>query len=83
MAKKDASWARVLGLGLAHLQHATDKALSWGFRQLRSAGKKAEKKEMNKYLRAAKRLGKGVLSFLGSAGETYYEKYEDLKRKSK
>lgn len=82
MTKKDATWARVLGLSLAHLQHATDKAINYGFRKMRSAGKRKQEPETNKYLRAAKKLGRGTLRFFGSAGETYYEKYEDLKKES-
>lgn len=84
---KNSFWlARMIGSGLAHVQHAIDEAADTGFRMLRKAGTKTEsapKPEKSKVLGTLKRTGKNTLRFLGEAGESYYQKYDDLKTKKK
>ncbi|MFH1724783.1 MAG: hypothetical protein ABII00_09195 [Elusimicrobiota bacterium] len=80
--KNDPSLARLMGSGLAHVQHAVDSAFFWGFRKLRSAGRGKESRKAAKRhpaLSKAKKAGKGVLAFIGELGDSYYEKYGRLK----
>jgi hypothetical protein len=53
---------------------------------LRKAGAKnpsTPDPEKSKVLGTLKRTGKNTLRFLGEAGESYYQKYDDLKAKKK
>lgn len=76
------AWARTLGSGLAHIQHGLDKGAEWGFEKLKQAGSAPKKdKTKNKYLKQAKKVGKGTLGFLGQMGENYYKRYEELKKR--
>lgn len=80
--KREDSWAGLIGGGLAHVQHAVDSAVFWGFRKMRSAGESEESSEAAKRhpaLRQAQRAGKGLLSFFGEMGDSFYEKYGNLK----
>ncbi|OGJ59499.1 hypothetical protein A2881_01440 [Candidatus Peribacteria bacterium RIFCSPHIGHO2_01_FULL_55_13] len=84
---KNSFWlARMIGSGLAHVQHAIDEAADTGFRMLRKAGTKTEsvpKPEKSRVLGTLKRTGKSTLRFLGETGESYYQKYDDLKNRKK
>ncbi|MDA1209233.1 MAG: hypothetical protein O2904_04360 [bacterium] len=70
-----------IGCGLAHVQHTIDKSIEWGFHSLRKAGESKLKKQKNenKYLFGLKKGGKHTLAFLGTLGDAFYEKYDDLK----
>ena len=86
MKKPKRSWAQLIGGGLAYAQHAGDCAVTWCFRTLRSAGESRESRQASKrhpVLRGAQRAGKGVLAFLGQLGDSYYEKYGELKSRRK
>lgn len=81
--KKKTSRAHLLGHGLAHVQHSIDRVCLVGFHTMREMGHVSKKKSDGKHLykEHAKKAGKGMLRFLGSLGESYYEKYEELKGK--
>jgi len=81
--KKGSFWARSAGNGLAHLQDTVDHICEWGFARMKIVGDTPAKKKLkneNKYIYKAKKAGRGVLSFFGTVGDSYYSKYEDLKR---
>lgn len=77
-------WADSIGHCLAHLQNGVDDVCEWGFEKMRATGEvptpKMTKNE-NRYLYGAKKLGKGTLSFLGNIGDSFYDKYGELKKK--
>ena len=84
MPNHDPSMAETLGKGYAHVQHLIDKAIGWGFKEMRKAAAtkptKAEKKSgstAGKISRAAR----STFKFFGEAGDAYFQTYEDLKRK--
>ncbi len=88
--KKPSPLANFLGTGLAHLQHVTDRAVEWGFARMKElndqpapAKPKAKKKGAANVADHAARFGRQVIGFIGEAGDTYYKKYEDLKRGGK
>ncbi len=85
--KQSGTFARMIGSGFAHLQHAIDGMADAGFRALKKAGTQQKdsprKPEGAAWLRTAKDAGRGTLRFLGEAGESYYQKYDDLKAKKK
>ena len=74
-------FATLLGTTLAHVQHLSDRAIAWGFRKMDAMGSKREspEEESTGLTQRAKRGGRGILKFLGTAGRAYYEKYEKLK----
>ena len=81
-SRRKSSLARGVGFGLATIQHGLDKLFEFGFEKMKETG---EKKEIydpseNVYLRNAKKAGKTTLSFLGTIGDSYYERYEKLKK---
>ncbi len=83
MMSEEASWGRRLGSGLAHVQHAVDNIFLWGFRKVRDLGAAKDSPRLARdhpALRRAARVGKGLLSFLGEAGDAYYRKYAELKK---
>lgn len=81
MSKKN-SVARQAGHLFAYLQHATDKTIEWGFRSMRKAAQSPARSVVKKkgVLGKVGRAGRGILSFVGNAGEAYYERYEELKK---
>lgn len=81
MKNSAASWARVVGNSFAHLQHSVDKVTEWGFKKMKEAAK--TKKSAPKDENVAMKGARGVVGFLGEAGDAFYRKYEDLKRKEK
>ena len=76
MKNKNIRPSILLGKGLAHVQDIVDRGFFWGFKTLKSSTKNS-KKEENKLLRYAKRVG----GFVGEAGSEYYKEYESLKTK--
>jgi len=83
MAKKSGNfWASTVGHSLAHLQDGIDDVCKWGFKKMRCAGEKEmpkKKNNENKYVYGAKKLGKGAIGFLGNIGDSFYDKYSELK----
>ena len=83
--KKPQNAAQLIGHVLAHVQDSIDVVADAGFRMIRTIGsapeKKQEKEAGKPYVQKAKRLGKGALRFLGTVGDAYYRKYEELKKK--
>jgi hypothetical protein len=76
-------WARLLGDGLARVQHGVDGLVRWGFRRLESVDRDhhvIEVDESHPYVTKAKKVAKGTLGFLGEAGIAYYKAYEKLKK---
>jgi len=84
-------WSVAIGHGLAHLQHATDRIVRWGFVQMKKQNEDSpeqtacppSKKKTAKLLRFAKRGVGAGLRTIGLLGESYYERYEQLKQKEK
>jgi len=69
--------------GLAHAQHTGDKIVEWGFTKMNEAGKaKPAAAPKNPYVRKAENAGRSVLGLIGKAGRAYYERYEELKKKT-
>jgi len=79
------AWAKTLGSAFAHLQHGLDKSAEWGFAKMNSVANKPIKKDAtkNKYLRSSKMIARCTVSFFGQLGESFYNEYEDLKKKDK
>jgi len=76
------AWAKTLGSGLAHIQHATDKVVVYGLKSMKKAGKTPQKDQTkNKYLKTAKTAGRTTLSFFGTLGDSFYNEYEELKKR--
>ena len=86
MAKKTRNfWAESLGNGLAHVQNTVDKTCEWAFEKIRETGNEELpklKKRDNKYVYGAKKAGKKLLSFLGGVGDSFYDKYTELKQEN-
>jgi len=76
-------WSSALGHGLAHLQHKIDKLIDLGFKRVGESAQSSVLNEKNdrKPLNAVKGLTKSGLSFIGTLGQAYYERYEELKAK--
>jgi hypothetical protein len=70
-----------IGCGLAHVQHTIDRSIEWGFHNIRKAGERKIKKKKNesKYVFGLKKGSQKTLAFLGTLGDAFYEKYDDLK----
>lgn len=78
--------ARMLGHGYAHFQHTLDKGISWGLGKMRESSKKPEKvidPEASQFEVQAKRAAKSTMRFVGELGSSYFEKYEELKRRGR
>jgi hypothetical protein len=76
------AWAKTLGSGLANVQHATDKLVVFGFKSLKKAGKQPKKDQTkNKYIKNVKSAGRTTLSFFGTLGDSFYNEYEELKKR--
>jgi hypothetical protein len=77
------AWARTLGSAGAHLQHGLDKTAEWGFAKMKDVGDEPRKKDKtkNKYLKSSKKIARNTFSFFGQLGESFYNEYEDLKKK--
>ncbi len=77
MAKVKSKSAKIIGSGLAILQHNFDKLFEWGFKEMKDKSAKKNRKKECKVMKALRKVG----GFLGIMGEEYYKKYEDLKKK--
>lgn len=76
------AWAKTLGAGLAQLQHATDKVIVYGLKSLQKVSAEPKKDTTkNKYLKKAKTAGRTTLSFFGTLGDSFYNEYEELKKR--
>ena len=82
MSKQADSVARVIGKGYAHVQHGIDRVVEWGFMRMKEQGD-TQPKEAKTVTEKAASVGRGVLGFLGTLGDTYYRTYEDLKKRGK
>ena len=72
------SLPQLLGTGYAHVQHLMDKAIAWGFKRMEET--KLTEEAAAKPMHKAEKIGRGILSFFGSAGNAYYDTYEKLKK---
>ncbi|MDD4319415.1 MAG: hypothetical protein PHW10_03775 [Candidatus Peribacteraceae bacterium] len=80
---KRSATARLIGNGLAHLQHGMDRLGEWGFRTMRKAASQPSASPLQPSTTKSRltRILKKALGFVGDAGDTYYATYEELKRK--
>ena len=76
-SKDDPTFPEFLGTMAAHLQHGVDLAAEWVLKAVREKGESPAPKEAGRVARA----GRGFLKILGQFGDSYYGKYEELKRK--
>lgn len=78
------AWAKTIGAGLANVQNGIDKLAEFGINQLKKAGDEPiEEPVKNKYAKKALKGARTVIGFLGELGDSYYDSYEELKRKQK
>lgn len=75
------SWAKAVGNTLAQVQHGMDKAIDWGFAQMREQSKQKPPSKGAAKEDSVTRTGKGILRFFGEAGNAYYRHYDELKKK--
>ncbi|MDA1293026.1 MAG: hypothetical protein O3A81_04575 [bacterium] len=76
------AWAKTLGSGLAHIQHATDKVVVYGLKSMQKVSKEPKiDTTKNKYLKKVKTVGRTTVSFFGTLGDSFYNEYEELKKK--
>ena len=68
--------AETIGKGYAYIQHGIDRVIGWGFKKMRDV-ESPEEKPSGKIVHA----GKKIVSFVGKAGDAYYETYDKLKNK--
>lgn len=78
MSEQADSVARVIGKGYAHVQHAMDRVVEWGFMRMKEQGG-AHGEQAKTVTEKATSVGRGVLGFLGTLGDAYYRTYEELK----
>lgn len=84
MSDQIRSVARLIGNSYAHVQHGIDRAIEWGFETMQKQAEVREKAPpKNTAAGKVATVGKGVLGFLGAAGEAYFRTYSDLKKKAK
>lgn len=79
-----ASWAKRIGALLANIQSAVDDALQFCFRGLKKAGSTEDEvydPEGGTVEEKLKRGAKTAAKFVGELGDSYYETYEELKKK--
>lgn len=81
MAHSEKKVAQAIGHTLAHVQDGVDFFIDLGFKAIKKVGKEkcTPQKDESKYLQTTKKVGKTVLMFLGEAGDSFYQKYQDLK----
>ncbi len=77
------AWAKTLGAGLATVQNGFDKLVEFGFEKLQNVDTTPPTKEVirNRYMRSVAKFGVGTISFIGQLGKSYYDSYEELKKK--
>ncbi len=73
--------AKKIGKFLAHTQAFVDDLLGWAFFSLKKAGEKKENENLpGGRVKSTLRKAAG---FFGEMGESFFEKYEDIKAKKK
>lgn len=78
MPKKKINSAKIIGDGLAIIQHSFDKLFEFGFKEIKKqSAKEPKSKNESKIVKVLKKIG----GFFGVMGEEYYRKYEELKKK--
>lgn len=77
------AWAKTLGSGLANVQNGFDKLVEFGFEKLQKVDTTPPKKDeiKNPYMRAVAKFGVGTIGFIGQLGKSYYDSYEELKKR--
>ncbi len=76
------AWAKTLGSALAHAQHTLDTVTVWGFKKMKQAGSDPKKSTLkHTYRNLPVSFVRGTFRFLGLLGESYFKRYNDLKRK--
>ena len=85
MKQSKHSLATLLGHGYAHVQHLMDKGIEWGLGKMKESdlAEKPPKKQEKVRFRRTKSVIRGMFGLIGTAGTAYYEKYEELKARSK
>lgn len=73
--------AERLGETFAVLQHGTDLIAEWGIKKLREVEKTQPPKDKTSPRGKIMTWTRNTISFFGAVGDTYYEKYEEAKRK--
>ncbi len=79
--KKNQTIAERLGETFAVLQHGTDLIAEWGIKKLREVEKTNPPKNLKSAGGKAMMWTRNAMSFFGTVGDVYYEKYEEAKRK--
>lgn len=82
MKKKTSSLAAFLGTSYAHVQHGIDLVIGWGFRKMKEQGIDSGHNKAKKPVSKVESTVRSALHFLGSAGDAYMKKYEELKKKT-
>lgn len=70
---------KIIGDGLAYVQHGVDVVLNWSFKKLKETSKPKPTGDEHVAVKTAKKVG----GFFGDIGTEYYAKYEHLKRRQK
>ena len=76
----DVTLASLLGSSSAIVQHGIDLAISGLMARLKDANNGPKSKSSNPVIRFAGGFIKGMVGFVGTAGDSYMHTYEDLKR---
>lgn len=71
--------SRFIGKGFAHIQDTFDQACVWGFKSLKKLDTKESPKTEHSFVRGLRKIG-GVL---GELGDSYFEEYENIKKRRK
>lgn len=76
-------WPKLIGRGLAYLQHGMDTAVKVGAAFMEGIGDESQKvidvPHKNTIGNRALAAGKSLLRFVGKTGKSYFEEYEKLK----
>jgi hypothetical protein len=85
MGKQADSIARVLGKSYAYLQDGMDRVIAYGFERMRDANeqqpKKTKPQKPTTILGHVGQAARSMVGFFGTAGDSYYRTYDDLKRR--
>lgn len=71
--------SNTLGETLAYLQDVVDQVVAFGFKKLKGTGSTKVKKTDSSFKKTLIKTA----GFLGEAGSSFYEKYEEIKEKRK
>ena len=84
MKKNKNSIAKAIGVIFANVQSLFDDLFSFTFKKMKEFGEKEQKKIDSKCLKTkALVFSKKISTFVGEMGKSFYETYEDIKRKNK